>query len=282
MKPRLLVTGGAGFLGTYLLQRAKHFTVTGTLHHTPAAALPNVAFHVCDLAHPETLNALLDRVQPEVIIHTACSDRKPHLSTIAKAASWLAMATVQRSIRLIHLSTDQVFDGTSAPYTERCTPCPINPYGIAKAEAESLVSSLNPQATIIRTSIIYDLRTPDRQIQGLIQLTQSDESFRLFVDEWRSMIWIENLVDALLELATREYPGILHLGGPQALNRWEAGRLLLQHFKVPLTPNIQKGTIEQSGMVRAPNLTLDSTTAKQFLQTPLLSLPEARRSIQLS
>jgi dTDP-4-dehydrorhamnose reductase len=277
MKPRLLITGGAGFLGTHLLQQARCFTATGTLHSTAATSIPDVSFHVCDLQQAQEVRILLDRMQPEIIIHTACSDQGGNIAAIAPSAGLLAMLSAERQIRFIHLSTDQVFDGTAAPYTEQDAPSPINSYGTAKAQAEDLVRSLNPQATIVRTSLLYDLHTPDRQTKQLIQIIQTGETCRLFIDEFRCSIWVENLADALLELATKDYAGILHLGGPQALNRWELGMELLKHFGITPTPNIQKGTIEKSGLVRPPNLTLDSSSAEQTLQTPLLSLPEARK-----
>ena len=277
MKPRLLITGGAGFLGTHLLQQAHYFTTTGTLHSTAATAIPDVSFYVCDLKQAQEVRILLDRVRPEIIIHTACSDQGGNIAAIAPAAGLLAMLSAERQIHFIHLSTAQVFDGTAAPYTEQDTPSPINPYGMAKAQAEDLVRSLNPQATIVRTSLLYDLHTPDRQTKQLIQTIQTGEPYHLFIDEFRCPIWVKNLADALLELATKDYAGILHVGGPQALNRWELGMELLEHFGITPTPNIQQGTIEESGLVRPSNLTLDSSSAEQTLQTPLLSLPEARK-----
>jgi dTDP-4-dehydrorhamnose reductase len=277
MKPRLLVTGGAGFLGIHLLQQARYFTATGTLHRTAATSIPNVSFHVCDLQQEQEVRFLLDRVRPEIIIHTACSDQGGNLSAIAQAAGLLAIQSAKQRIRFIHLSTDQVFDGTAAPYTETSAPCPIHPYGTAKAQAEDLVRSLNPKALIVRTSLLYGLRTPDRQTKRLIQAIQTGESYRLFTDEFRCPIWVENLAEALLELARNNYAGILNLGGPKALNRWELGMELLEHFLIKPTPNIQKGTIEESGLVRPPNLTLDSSSAQQTLHVSLLSPSEARK-----
>jgi len=277
MKQRLLVTGGAGFLGNHLLRRANHFVATGTLYHTPSSSLPDVTFHVCDLQNPEEVRILLERTQPDVIIHTACSDQGHNLESIVPAAGLLAMQTAQRHMRFIHLSTDQVFDGTSAPYTEDSPTQPINPYGIAKAQAEDLILSLNPQATIIRTSLLYDLRKPDRQTQWIMESMSTSQPIRLFIDEIRCPVWVENLADLLLEIATRDLPGILHLGGPQALNRWEFGMKVLHHFGITPTSVIQQGTIEEAGLVRPKDLTLDSTQAKRLLQTPLFSLQEACR-----
>jgi dTDP-4-dehydrorhamnose reductase len=278
MKPRLLVTGGAGYLGTHLLQRAVNYTATGTLHRTAATAIPDVSFHVCDLQQAQEVRILLDRVRPEIIIHTACSDQNNQPDAIISAAWYLATQTAERRIRFIHLSTDQVFDGTAAPYTELSTPNPIHPYGKAKRQAESLIQALNPHAIIVRTSLLYDLRTPDRQTKRLIQATENDEPYRLFIDEWRSPIWVENLADALLELAKKnDDSGILHIGGPEPLNRWELGMELLEHFDYTPTPNIQKSTIKEAGFVRPKNLVLNSSRAQEILQTPLFSLPTARK-----
>jgi dTDP-4-dehydrorhamnose reductase len=282
MNTRLLVTGGAGFLGRHLLQRANNFLAAGSLHQTPSLALPGITFHICDLQRPEDVTLLLDRVQPEVLIHTACSDQGSGQEAIIPAAGFLAMQTAERRIRFIHLSTDQIFDGTSAPYAEDHSPNPLHPYGIAKAQAEKLVYSLNPQATIIRTSLLYDLRHPDRQSQGLLRATSTDKPIRLFVDEFRCPIWVENLADALLELAELDLPGILHVAGPQSLNRWEFGGSLLEHFGATPTANILRGTIDESGLVRPKDLSLDISRAQQVLKTPLLSLSEARMMVQSS
>ena len=280
MKPRLLITGGAGFLGTHLLHKAHNFRATGTLHRTAATSIPEVSYHVCDLEQSQEVRILLDRVRPDIIIHTACSEQGGNCTAILPAAGLLAAQAAERQIRLIHLSTDQVFDGTAAPYNETSGPNPINPYGIAKAQAEDLLRSLYAKATIVRTSLLYDLRTPDRQTRQLIRTTETLEPYRLFTDEFRCPVWGENLAELLLELAQIDFEGILNIGGPESLNRWELGMNLLHHFNVTPTPNIQKGTIQESGLIRPPNLTLDSSRAQRILQTPLLSLEEAQEIVK--
>lgn len=281
MPTRLLITGAAGFLGRYLLHHAvsKDFIVAGTLHRTPATAIPKVSFHVCDLQQPETVKVLLDRVRPECIIHTACSDQGDGMNAMLPAGGLLAIQAMERGIRFVHLSTDQVFDGISAPYFETSSPNPINPYGRAKAETETLITAVNQKATIVRTSLLYDLRTPDRQTAQLMHAAKSGESYRLFTDEIRCPVWVENLAEALLELATKDHAGVLHIGGPAPLNRWEFGTALLDHFGVPIPSNIRQGTIQESGLVRPPDLTMDSHRAYHLLSTPILTLGDARRQL---
>jgi dTDP-4-dehydrorhamnose reductase len=281
MATRLLITGAVGFLGRYLLHHAvsRDFIVAGTLHRTPATAIPKVGFHVCDLQQPERVKGLLDRVRPECIIHTACSDQGDGINAMLPAGGLLAMQAMERGIRFIHLSTDQVFDGMSPPYCEASSPNPINPYGRAKAETETLITAVNQQATIVRTSLLYDLRTADRQTAHLIHAANTGESYCLFTDEIRCPVWVENLAEALLELSTKDHAGVLHIGGPAPLNRWEFGTALLDHFGLPVPSNIRQGTIKESGLVRPPDLTLDSHRAYHLLSTPILSLGDARRRL---
>ncbi len=275
MNTHLLVTGGAGFVGRSILQQARPGSASGTLHQTPSLGLPGVTYHVCDLQNLQEVLTLLDRVRPTHLIHTACSDQVPDFNIIVQVAAQLALHTHHRNIRFIHLSTDHVFDGLTPPYSEKNPIQPITPYGMAKGEAENLISSLNPQATIIRTSLLYDLRSLCRQGQRLFEAISQKTPFALFIDEIRSPLWVENFANAVLEIANRDLPGVIHVGGPQALNRWELGMGLLHHFDINPADYIRQGRLSDTDLLRPPNLTLDSAKATEMISTPLLSLQEA-------
>ncbi len=242
---------------------------------SPATSIPGISFHVCDLLQPEAVRLLLDRVRPDIIIHTACSDQGQNLDAISATACLLALQTAERDIRFIHVSSDHLFDGKNAPYSESHIPTPLTEYGKAKAQAENLISSLNPAATIVRTSILYDLDTPDRFFRRLLEAEEQASVFCLFTDEIRSSMWVENFAACLLELADRDYSGILHVGGPEPLSRWDLGMGLVEHFGLSSTAYIQKGTVQEAGLVRPKNLTLDSGRAQKFLSTRLLTFKEA-------
>ena len=164
-----------------------------------------------------------------------------------------------------------VFDGTLSPYSEDATPSPLTDYGNIKAKTEYTIQSLAPKSLIIRTSLIYGWHPHDHVTNWLLGSLQQGQSVNLFTDEIRCPIWVETLAEALLELANSPREGILHIAGPMALSRWNFGQMMLRVFQKEHHPLVMPKTIQESGMVRPMNLTMDITKAQQILQTLLLS-----------
>lgn len=271
----LLITGGSGYLGSHIIRMAEHWSAHATyLHNTPTPS-QNVTFHQCDLREREQVEKLLKEICPSVIIHTACSNQnQKNLDSILPAALNLAEAAIKTNARLIHISTDLVFDGQHGPYSEEARPSPLSEYGRAKAQSEEIILTYNPKALVVRPSLIYGIEPIDHQTRWLIKGIEDNQPIRLFTDEFRSPIWVNTLSPALLELAETTVTGILHLAGNQALNRWEFGQAMLKMLKRVTPPNVVPSTIKESGMIRPLNLTLDITKAQRFLKTPLLSVAE--------
>src|SRR5207248_6235687 len=96
-------------------------------------------------------------IAPEAIIHTAYVQDGPDAWAVnVDGADHVARAAAAAGVRLIHLSTDVVFDGASrTAYTEADAPAPCTAYGRSKAAAEKRVRDANPAALIVRTSLIY-------------------------------------------------------------------------------------------------------------------------------
>lgn len=272
---RLLVTGGTGYLGSRLLSLARGWD----LHATFCSSIPtpslSVSYHRCDLRHPNNVDQLISNLQPAVIIHTAGSNHTPHnLESIIPAATHISFTSSHHNIRLIHLSSDVVFDGDHAPYDEEDSPTPITSYGQLKAQAEQLVATQHPESLIVRTSLIYGIDPIDHQTKWLVDGIDKGEPVRLFTDEWRCPIWVDTLGLALLELADKPNVGVLHVAGPQALTRWDFGQAMLTLLHQSPSPHLTPATIHASGLVRPQNLSLNVTRAQRLLQTPLLTIHE--------
>jgi dTDP-4-dehydrorhamnose reductase len=194
----------------------------------------------------------------DAIVHTAYRQGDGEWEINAEGSEVVARAAAGR--RLVHLSTDCVFDGTRGRYREEDEPAPVNSYGRSKAEAERRVAEAHPGASIARTTLIYGGSEPGPQER------LAREQTRFFVDELRSPVQVGDLAGALLELVELDHTGALHLGGADDVSRFDFAVLL----------GADPGSLEAAHTTpdRAPDVTLDSSLAAKLLTTRLRGVRE--------
>jgi dTDP-4-dehydrorhamnose reductase len=228
---KVLVTGAAGLVGSHLLSSAPDdVELAATWRTTPVAAslAGRVALHRLDLCDAAATAALLAAVAPDVVVHTAYS--LGSRDDIVAATAAVAAASASCGASLVHLSTDVVFDGDSAPYVESDPVAPVNEYGRWKVAAERAATDEVADACITRTSLVVDLALPDRSTAALLDTVRGGGAPSLFVDEVRCPIRAVDLAAtlwALVALDRRDRAGVWHLPGPEAMSRWELGTRLL-------------------------------------------------------
>jgi dTDP-4-dehydrorhamnose reductase len=194
----------------------------------------------------------------DAVIHTAYRQVEDAWSINAEGSAIVAAAV--RGARLVHLSSDIVFDGTRGRYREDDPVSPMHAYGRSKAEAERLVAELHPEAAIVRTSLIYG------GAEAGPQERLAREARRFFVDEIRSPVQVEDLARALLELTELDYSGPLHAGGADDISRYD--------FAMLLGADPQRVERANTTPDRAPNVSLDSARAAALLETRLRGVRE--------
>lgn len=275
---RLLVTGASGYVGAGILRRAPHEWHIAATYFAHPIERANVAAFCVDVRDADTVNRVFDEFRPDVVIHTAAQMLGDEMMTTnVDGTRNVARAAQRIGARLIHLSTDVVFDGEHAPYDETAVPAPITPYGESKARAEHVVRAEHPRALIVRTSLVYGFAPMDPRTRQ----TLAGEMPRLFTDEYRCPIFIDDLADALIELAMllrakrsndSEACLVLHIAGPQRLSRYEFGLKLARALRIE--PKFAPALCASSPTPRPRDCTLDISRAQKILRTRLRGVDE--------
>lgn len=231
---RFLVTGASGQLGAYLLRELQRRGAIATAWCRTSREAPFFGYDLqpVDLARADEVAAAFRAARPDAVIHAGAFSRIDECYRDPTAAhrvniggtETLARLCDEARCRLVYVSTDLVFDGRRGGYQEQDVPAPLSVYGTTKAAAEHSVLAIE-RGVVVRISLLFGPSLSGRvgffnaQLQSLIARTPMP----LFEDEWRTPLSLSTAADGLLAIAETDFRGILHLGGPERMSRWEMG-----------------------------------------------------------
>lgn len=236
MTRRLLVAGASGFVGGRVLEAlAPGMDASGTCRSRPRPGLDAL-----DLADRDAVRRLLDARRPDLVINCAAlaepdaCEKDPAAARRANTDGprALAEACAERGARLLHLSTDLVFDGARGRYSEDDEARPLSVYGRTKLEGERAVLESCPSAAVVRVSLVYGFSLCGRPsfLEWLLGELNGGRRPRLFVDQWRTPTPMAQLPQVLLRLADSGAAGVFHWGGAERVSRLDFGRTVCAVF----------------------------------------------------
>jgi dTDP-4-dehydrorhamnose reductase len=253
---KLLITGASGFLGRYLcaqgLEQGYEVHAVGfsrevfdpVISNQPVNFSPLKRYKI-DLTNPLAAGQLFAQVKPHAVIHAAAMahpascEQNPVASYRANvlATQYVSKCAAQRDTRLVFVSSEQVFSGNALIYRPGDATNPINVYGRHKAQAERLVQSLHPNAVAARLPLLYSFDNADGGFApAMLQAFEKRKFVQAFTDEVRPPAHVDDVANALVKsiaVSTTTPPmTIVHLGGPEALTRYEMAVQLARQYAV--------------------------------------------------
>lgn len=254
---KVFLTGASGLLGSHVARVAarRGHEVTGIVdtwpHGVPGAGRVLRLDLTCEA---DVQRVVLDYF-PDAIVNCAALsspaavDRQPERARDLNVAlpETLAKLAHHLGARLVHVSSEQVFDGrTSTPYRADDPVNPINEYARQKMQSEQAVGTFARETGVtVRLPLLGgNSLTGTRSLhERLFAEWAAGRRTRLYRDEHRQVCTAENAAEVIVELLERSTPrGIVHWAGAEVHDRVTLGRAIATHFGLPAASLIEEGT----------------------------------------
>ena len=288
--PRIIITGGAGLLGlNWALHTQENYVVHLWLNNR-RVDIDDISTHHVDLTVPSAIAKALDAIKPDIVINTAgftsvegCefNPAKSEASNLMTAKN-IAEATAERGIKLIHISTDHLFDGSSPFVIESTTTNPQNIYAKHKAMAEERVLSAHPEALVLRTTFFGWGPEYRRSFSDLLLNDMAaGRQVQMFDDVFFSPLDASSVIKLAHQLLEYGEKGIINLCSSERISKYDFCVKLAAAFgyDTESIQPIQAGRLRNK-VTRPLDLSLSDIKLRRILSGEGISIDDAIASLR--
>lgn len=243
---RILICGSNGLLGQRLalmLSTRTEFEVLNTSHHRSFVFDPQLFDYTqLDITRKSDVKSLISSFQPDVIFNAAAATNVDWCESHRDETWKVNVVGVENLIegarkvggRLIHVSTDYVFDGKHGPYREDDPPNPISYYGKTKLAGENAIRIADISFAIVRTIVVYGNLIGKRGNFALwvISSLRTGQTIRCAEDQISNPTYVGDLARGLIRLFELDRQGVYHICGAEKTNRYLFARKIADIFSL--------------------------------------------------
>jgi dTDP-4-dehydrorhamnose reductase len=244
IQKKILLTGANGLLG----QKTADVFARETDHELLLADLASkgeeprkYSYIQLDITNKEKVKSVVKDYKPDIIINAAAytnvdgceTERELSWRVNVDAVKNLIIASRYCSSKIIHISTDYIFDGVKGGYDEDSTPNPLSFYGKSKLASENALFASGVSCAVIRTMIIYGSGKNVKKnfALWLVDKLGNNESVNIVDDQFGMPTMVDDLGLALIRIVDRERTGVYNVCGSEYLNRYEFALKLADVFE---------------------------------------------------
>jgi dTDP-4-dehydrorhamnose reductase len=280
-KGKVLITGSNGLLGqavTAIFTRESDFELILTSVEEKSFMGLESIYHQLDITSKEQVKSAISKHQPDVVLNCAAftdvdkceTERELCWKLNVDAIKNLIIATRPHNIKLVHISTDYIFDGKNGPYDEEAIPNPVSFYGRSKLAAENAVFASGINAAIVRTMVLFGVGQnvkPNFAVWLINKLT-AKEKVNIVDDQIGNSTIVDNLAFGILKVIESEQSGIFNIAGKDIESRLDFTYKLCEVFGFDkgLIIKIKTASLNQPAQrpLNSGLITLKAQTELQF------------------
>ncbi|MDD5362603.1 MAG: dTDP-4-dehydrorhamnose reductase [Ignavibacteria bacterium] len=242
-KGKILITGSNGLLGQAIVSiftRESDFELTLTSVEEQSNINLNFNYIQLDITNKEKTKKAISEVSPDVVINCAAftdvdaceTERELCWKLNVDAVKNLIIATRPHNIKLVHFSTDYVFDGKNGPYDESSVPNPLSFYGRSKLAAENAITISGTKHAIIRTMVLFGIgnKVKANFATWLINKLSAGEMINIVDDQIGNSTIVDDLAYGTLKLIESEREGLYNIAGKDIESRLDFTYKLCEVF----------------------------------------------------
>ena len=271
---KFLVTGSGGLIGSQVVKdlTQQNHTVFSCYHDTkPLNGTPILL----DLMDENKIIQTLQETKPDRIIHLAAMtnvdlcETERELATLinTKATEILARQAAKQNTFFLYVSTDYVFNGINGMKKEDDFPNPLGFYGKSKLEGELALNKLASSWCIARTSTPFGIHPKKKSFPLWIKENlEAKKEVPVLVDQFTSPTYVPNLSKMLIEIATKQISGIIHVSGATRISRYAVAELVTEKLGLDKKLLIPTKTDSMNWKAQRPkDSSLDVSLANEIL-----------------
>ena len=271
---KFLVTGSAGLVGSQVVKdlTKQNHTVYSCYHDEKPSHGTSIQLDITD---QDKIIQILQEIKPDRIIHLAAMTNVDQCETQqelaillnAKSTEILAKQAAKQNIFFVYISTDYVFDGIKGMKKEDDSTNPLGFYGKSKLEGEFTLNKLASSWCIVRTGTPFGIHHKKKSFPLWVKENlEAKKEIPVLVDQFTSPTYVPNLSKMLIEVATRQITGILHLSGATRISRYELAELVADKLSLDKKFLIQTNTDEMNWKAQRPrDSSFDVSLATEIL-----------------